>query len=288
MRIAVTGATCFLGRRIVSALQAHGHDAVSLSRRPFGMDDVPHLPFDLAGSCPTPEDLEKFGIEALVHCAWDYSPQRASQYAEVNIEGARRLLDAAKRSRVTRLVCISSMSAFAGCRSTYGRTKLEVEALFADAGGVILRPGLIWGENAGGMVGTLDGLVRRLPIVPMIGNGTHPLFLVHADDLAELICRVLEAPAFPARKIFTAAFEEAVPLRRILELRAQAFGLSRMFLPVPWQLIWLGLRGVELVVPGKGPRSDSVLGFIYSNTAPHFEAPERLVRGFPGFRRFAV
>ncbi len=285
MKVAVSGATGFLGRHIVQALLAQGHQAVALSRRPFADNAVPHLAFDLGRLCPTPDDFTRLGIGGLVHCAWDFVP-RGAEYARVNLGGAQRLLAAAKEGGVSHLIDISSMSAFPGCRSTYGKIKLQVEAIFAEAGGMILRPGLIWGDRPGGMVATLDGLVRRLRVVPMIGSGTHPLFLVHVDDLADLVCRIAEAPAFPAGAILTAAFDEAVPLRRILEIRAKRFGLARSFFPVPWQLVWLGLRCVETVARGSGPRSDSVLGFVYSDAAPHFDAAQLSMLGFAGFRRF--
>jgi nucleoside-diphosphate-sugar epimerase len=198
------------------------------------------------------------------------------------------LVDAARQGGVRHFIDISSMSAFPGCRSLYGKTKLDVEAIFLGAGGMILRPGLIWGEDAAGMVGTLDGLVKRLPIVPLIGSGAQALFLVHVEDLARLICCIFEARTFPAGAILTAAYPEPVPLRRILEIRARTYGLSRTFLPVPWRLIWLTLKSLEMIAPGKGPRSDSVLGFIYSDPAPAFDAAELSALGFPGFRRYAA
>jgi hypothetical protein len=64
-------------------------------------------------------------------------------------------------------------------------------------------------------------------------------------------------------------------------------GLTRAFVPVPWRLVWFALRCVETVAPGgAGPRSDSVLGFIYSDTAPVFDAAQLSALGFAGFRRF--
>jgi nucleoside-diphosphate-sugar epimerase len=286
MKVAVSGATGFLGRHIIQTLLARGHEPVALSRRPFGHKDVPYLNFDLGGRCPTPDDFARLRIEGLVHCAWEFAPRRAAPDADINVRGAERLVEVARQGGVRHLIDISSMSSFPGCRSVYGKSKLEVETIFADAGGMIMRPGLIWGDNAGGMVGTLDGLVRRLPVVPMIGSGKHPLFLVHVDDISELVDRILEAPVFPVRTILTAAFDEAVPLRRILEIRARRFGLTRQFMPVSWRLVWLALRCVETAAPGLGLRSDSVLGFIYSNTAPHFDTAQLLALGFKGFRRF--
>src|SRR5258708_2080741 len=286
MKVAVSGATGFLGHHIIEALLAHGHEAVALSRGPFVHDAVPHLAFDLGRLSPTPADFAALGLEGVVHWAWDFSA-RGARYAQINLCGAQRLVEAAKQGGVRHLIDISSMSAFPGCRSHYGKIKLQVETIFSRAGGMILRPGLIWGDKPGGMVGTLDGLVKRLRVVPMIGSGMHPLFLVHVSDVAELVCRIFEAPVFPAHAILTTAFDEAVPLRRILEIRARRFGLRRAFVPVPWRLIWLALRCLATIAPGRaGARSDSVLGFIYSDTAPYFDSAQLSALGFAGFRRY--
>ncbi len=67
MKVAVSGATGFLGHHIIEALLAHGHEAVALSRGPFVHDAVPHLAFDLGRLCPTPDDFAGLGIEGLVH-----------------------------------------------------------------------------------------------------------------------------------------------------------------------------------------------------------------------------
>jgi nucleoside-diphosphate-sugar epimerase len=116
MKVAVSGATGFLGRHIIEALLAHGHEAVALSRRPLVHDAVPHLAFDLGRLCPAPDDFGRLGIEGLVHCAWDFSA-RGEQYARINLGGTQRMVEAAKQGGVRHLIDISSMSAFPGCRS---------------------------------------------------------------------------------------------------------------------------------------------------------------------------
>jgi hypothetical protein len=58
---------------------------------------------------------------------------------------------------VRRLVFISTISAFDGCRSFYGKGKLEVERITHSLGGWVIRPGLLYGEKPGGMLGRLVG-----------------------------------------------------------------------------------------------------------------------------------
>src|SRR5258708_38273633 len=90
MKVAVSGATGFLGHHIIEALLAHGHEAVALSRGPFDHDAVPHLAFDLVRLCPTPDDFAGLGTEGLVHCAWDFSP-RGPRSAQINLGASQRL-----------------------------------------------------------------------------------------------------------------------------------------------------------------------------------------------------
>ena len=136
------------------------------------------------------------------------------------------------------------------------------------------------------MVGTLDRLIERLPIVPMIGSGRQPLLLTHVDDLAKLsvLCLTADSERVPA--IITAAWPIPVLLKRILRKRAAERGRSPALLPVPWHFIWLALKVPELLGIDIGLRSDSVIGFIYSDQAPHFDDTGLAAMGFSGFRPF--
>jgi nucleoside-diphosphate-sugar epimerase len=82
---------------------------------------------------------------------------------------------------------VSSIAAFDGCRSLYGRGKLAVESAVLQAGGVRVRPGLVYGDSQGrGMVGSL-AKAAKLPIVPVFGDGTQPFYLAHVDDVTQVL-----------------------------------------------------------------------------------------------------
>ena len=107
---------------------------------------------------------------ALVHAAYDLSLTRPADIWRVNVAGTRRLLEAASEAGVSRIIVLSSMSAFAGTTQLYGRAKLEIEAITADVGGCAVRPGLVYGEQAGGMAGALRAMTGS-PVVPVITGG---------------------------------------------------------------------------------------------------------------------
>jgi len=164
------------------------------------------------------------------------------------------------------MVFISSMAAFAGCRSDHGRTKLEVEAAVTDRGGTVVRPGLLYSQNAGGLFSTLEGLIRRSPILPVVG-GAVKMPLLHIDDLTDLVCRlVLEQAASPL--VVSIAYPDRIAFRRILEIIAASAGRAPAFIPIPASLVFAGLRLLEAC--GLSPRtgSDNLVSLLNQNPSP--------------------
>src|ERR1700734_2525745 len=142
---AVTGASGYVGSRVASHLAGVGWGVRALCRsQPETVrgNRLFHLAFDLATG-PSPRTLG--GADVLVHTAYDFSHTRWSDIARVNIDGSRRLLEAARDAEIDRIVYVSTTAAFPGARSMYGRAKLEIEQIALDLGAVVIRCGLVWG-----------------------------------------------------------------------------------------------------------------------------------------------
>jgi nucleoside-diphosphate-sugar epimerase len=269
--VAVTGAAGYVGSAIVRRFRDHGWDSLELGRR------GPH-PYEL-GAEP---DIDWVGIDALVHCAWDFGLRRWEEIERVNVRGSVRLMEAARGAGVTRGVFISSLSCFPGCRSLYGRGKLEVEREAARLGFAVVRPGLVYGERPGGMMGALEKAVNASPLVPLIGDGTYPQYPVHEEDLAELVFALCQMDKPPAEPV-AAASGEAIPFRELLRRIAARHEKKPAFVPVPWQLILAGLKMMEFAGLNPPFRSDSLTGFVFQNPEPHFDVAHQLT----SFRAFA-
>src|SRR5206468_10991476 len=112
------------GSCILSELARRG-TAYAMTRRPSGPSDIGWA-FDAQDSLV--QDLRARKVSVLVHAAWDFSALTAADIHRVNVEGSARLFQLAREAGVRRIVLISSISAFNGARSLYGRAKLEVEA----------------------------------------------------------------------------------------------------------------------------------------------------------------
>jgi nucleoside-diphosphate-sugar epimerase len=217
------------------------------------------------------------GVQALVHCAYDFKALSWREIYETNVLGTERLLKAAKQSGVERLIYISSISSFEGARSLYGKAKLEAEQVAKNLNAFIIRPGLIFGEPAGAMFGKLQQQVASASVLPLFGGGSQIQFLVHEEDLCNFICQCAEGkhPGFEGRPI-TVANEEPITFRGILEELARAKGKKLRFLPVPWRLAWAGIKAAELCRVRLNFRSDSLVSLMHQNPAPDFKAKQEL------------
>lgn len=248
-----------------AALLERGWEVVILGRRPTDVPGVSSEPFQLGESIPT-HRLE--GLDALVHCAWDFGTRSWEQIDAVNVRGSQMLFEAASAAGVGRLVHISTVSAAGDPRSMYGRAKRRTEALATDHDGVIVRPGLLYGPGAGGMVGMLATLVGALPVVPVLVGDDRPLYLAHQDDAARLIGLTAAGLEGEVGAPLTAAAPDPHSLREVLGAIAAANGRRRLFFRVPWQLLYAPLRLLEVLHVPSPMRSDSALSIATLDPDP--------------------
>ena len=179
-RVLVTGAPGWLGTRLVRAL-SQGFSGGPVKQEPeavrvLSAPNVDLSPVQLEGveahsvdlTNPVLSDELFTGIDTVFHCAGVVHPHRVEDLYKLNVDGTRRLLNAAVRAKVRRFVFVSSNSP-AGLNVdparlmkeddpprpylNYGLSKLQSEWLVLDAHragrieGVILRPCWFYGPD---------------------------------------------------------------------------------------------------------------------------------------------
>ncbi len=270
--VAITGASGYVGSMMAHHFEAAGWAVTRFSRSAKAGDESA-VPFRL-GEELAPDVFRLRQISALVHCAYDFRPVKRDEIHRVNVEGSRKLLAAAQAGGVERMAVISTISAFEGCRSRYGRAKLEIEAAAASFGALVVRSGLVYGDGspaAGGMFGSLARSVQR-GVVPLIDGGIHPQYLIHEEDLWRLLKGFLDGELQNPGRPVVAASSRAWPLRNLLTELARRQGLQPRFVTVPWQPVWVGLRLAELAHLPVQYRSDSVISLVRQDRNPDFES----------------
>jgi len=268
MRCAITGAAGHVGSAIARCFQRHAWEVLAFGRR--GLEKARHVPYELGAN---PQELPWGEVDALVHCAYDFRPTDWATIRKVNVGGSIELLRAARERGVGHLVFISSLSSFPGCRSFYGKAKLEIETAALEMGCAVVRPGLVWSQEPGSILGALERSVRSR-WVPLIGDGSYPQYLVFDEDLTELVVALCQENAPRIPRAISAAHPQKHSLRNILEGFARRQNRRPVFVPVPWPLIYVGLKTLETLHLPAPFRSDSLIGIVFQNPAPQFDLPE--------------
>jgi nucleoside-diphosphate-sugar epimerase len=251
--VLITGAYGYLGSLFRSRLDDAGWTTTALVRTPRSGDSAARWSLH----APPPEDLLR-SADALIHCAYDFEPREREDVWAVNVARSGRLVEAAAKANVARTLVISSMSAYQGTGQIYGQAKLAIEKLTIEAGGIAIRPGLVWGNDPRGMAGTLKKLTK-LPVLPDLGSQARQ-FPVHEDDLASAVVEILDAPGWTP-EVFGVAQPRAIDFRSVLLALADDDGRRHRFVPVPWQALY-GVLAVAEKMRVSPVRADSILGLV--------------------------
>lgn len=244
MRIVVVGATGNVGTATVQALSSDPEieSVLGLARRKpkLSLPGVEWAEADVATSALLPHFS---GADAVIHLAWLIQPSRDERatYA-VNVEGSRRLFQAAAQAGVPKLLYASSVGAYSpgpkdhrvredfptgGIQTSfYSRHKAEVESILDEfelnhphMQIVRMRPGLIFQGNAASGIRRLfagpflpNRLLRRalIPVVPDVPELRFQS--IHANDVADAF-RI--AARSDARGAFNLAGEPVLDSRRL-------------------------------------------------------------------------
>ncbi len=271
--VAVTGATGSVGTALLRQLSRTSIAGVrGLSRRqppdtaPYDTVTWHHTDLGSADSVAVLTDFLD-GASVLVHTAWALQPGREPDLLhEVNVEGTRRVLDAAGVAGVGHVVVLSSLGAYAagdpasrvdedfpttGVPSAqYSRDKVAVEQLVRDFAAAhpdvtvtVVRPTLVLQSAAAGAIGRYflgplllraaravpESVASRLPLP--LPSSLH-LGLVHADDVADALARIVDRRAGGA---FNLSADPVMDADQI----ATALGTVRV--PVPGAVLRAGL-----------------------------------------------
>jgi nucleoside-diphosphate-sugar epimerase len=246
---------------------------VALSRR---TPQIPRdIPWSLDGRHSITEDLRQRSVAALVHVAWDFTQVRPGGVERVNVQGSVRLFEQAAAGGVRRIVFLSSMSAYPEAHSLYGRAKMAVERAAGNSSAVVIRPGLVYGDRPGGVFGSMQQRVKNSSLIPIIGDGSYPQYLVHEDDVGAAVVSALTAESVPPEPV-SVAHPEPWPFRRLIEKIAKSQRRRVRLVPVPWWLIYGGLRLAEMMAARLPFRSDSVVSLVYPNPHPEFNCARLL------------
>jgi nucleoside-diphosphate-sugar epimerase len=231
MKVFLTGATGFVGREVTRRLLIEGHLPVCLalpgSEKKLEMSERVIL---RRGDVTEPDSLQRAlqGCEAVIHLVGIIRqvPEKGVTYERLHIEATRNMLTAAREQGVQRFIQMSTNGAAREGKAAYYRSKWRAEQEVRRSGArwTIFRPSIIFGKEDN-FCNKLADLIRRMPVVPVIGDGCYRIAPVAVEDVALGLVRSLNR-AETEGKIYYCCGSAAYPFDELLDLIGDALGRS--------------------------------------------------------------
>lgn len=233
--VAVTGATGFLGRRLVKVLAADGWTVRVLARRdvadPAWRGLEPQL---VIGDLTSDHALAALcaGAQVVVHVAGLIKAPSRQAFDRANVEGSRRVALAAKAAGA-RLVLVSSLAARAPQLSDYAASKRggeEAARLVFGEALTVVRPPAIYGP------GDLETLrlfqaAASSPVLPVLDPAAR-MAIIHADDAAARIADLVKTPR-PGVHALSDDRPEGYGWTELMQAAGAAVGASPRLVRIP-------------------------------------------------------
>lgn len=219
MKIAATGVTSSVGRRLCEIVREQGHEITGLVRDPERLDAkrLERLGVRIVrGDVNDQTALLEVSRDAdvLVHAAAVVGDNATlAEMLRVNVEGTRNVIESAAKSGVRTIVNVSSTAVYGRpdrgrvteawpsrlVGTPYEDTKTQAERLAFERGRelglsvIAIRPPIIYGPyDHNFMPRALETLKRR--ITPLIDGGRAPLNLVWVDHVVDVILAAARRP----------------------------------------------------------------------------------------------
>ena len=270
MLVLVTGATGFLGRRVVRQLLEHHHDVRCLVHTPGRERLFPDRTVDVHyGSVLDMSALSEVfdDVGAVVHLVAIIRRRKGTTYDQINREGVATVVELARQHGVKHFIQVSAIGASGDPAYSYLYSKWRGEQEVVQSGVpfTILRSSIMFGEGDE-FLNTLAGLIRVFPMVPVVGSGRNRFQPIAADDLARCIVSAVDREELKGKTLEIGGPQQ-LSYNQIMSAVARTMGRRRLRFHIPVWLMYPATAVLQRVQPRPPATTDQLRMLAIRNVA---------------------
>ncbi|WP_342346460.1 SDR family oxidoreductase [uncultured Nitrospira sp.] len=245
--ILLTGATGYVGGRLLGRLEQEGRHVRCLVRRPEHLHSRVGSGVEVvAGDVLDPDSLARgmHNVEAAYYLV--HSMGASGSFEETDRRAARNFGEAARAAGLTRLIYLGGLGDDRESLSPHLRSRHEVGEILRNSGVPVmeLRASIVLGSGSLSFE-MIRTLVERLPVMLTPSWVRVPAQPIGIDDVLAYLYAALDVP-LPESRIVEIGGDDVVSYGDLMQEYARQRGLRRLMIPVPvltprLSSLWLGL-----------------------------------------------
>lgn len=262
--ILLTGATGFLGGYVLEELVKRGHKVTCFVRKTSNLDKIKELnvPYifgeldDYESICNALKDKE-----ALINIA------------SLGFGHAPNIMNACREMNINRAVFISTTGIFTKLNPDSKGIRLEAERLIKESGldYTIIRPTMIYGTPKDRNMWRLVKYLKRIPVLPILGNGRYLQQPVYVKDLAWAVVSAYETDK-SIKKAYNISGLKALTYNEVVDVTGKALGKKVFKIHVPMNVSYSLLKIYEKISNKPKLKAEQVLRLNENKDFSHEEA----------------
>lgn len=262
--IILTGATGFLGEFVLKELLAKGYDITCFVRETSNIDVIRKLNVNYVYG-----DLDEYKTicEALKE------KDALINIASLGFGHAPNIISACEKMNVKRAIFVSTTGIFTKLNPSSKSIRLEAENLIinSDLDYTIVRPTMIYGTPGDRNMWRLVKYLRKVRILPILGNGRYLQQPVYVKDLAEVIVKAYET-SISIGKSYNISGERALTYNEVVDTTTKALGKKVLKVHIPMKLSYNLLKTYEKFARKPILKAEQVLRLNENKDFSHEEA----------------
>lgn len=265
--ILITGASGYIGSRLVKKLVRDGHRvrAMVIRNDPF-LPNLKGIDCEIVIGDITDKDTIApclKGVDTVFHLAAVLVSRKQEAFHNINFKGTENVVNAAVDAGIKHFIFMSAAAVAYKKRTSYGRSKAASEFLMVQRGitnFTIIRPTILYGLGGSQELKIYVENIRNSPFFFFIpGCGKARKQPVCITDVVNGLSLLVENKVAYG-KIYDFSGATNITMLEFTKLLCKTFGIKKMIMPTPTWLCYFAVTVINLFYKNTALNKDAILG----------------------------